>query len=110
MLNIMETFISKMVKEKNLIMFDEWDLLKMSENELLAFQETTKIFLKSKIIRLSNVISIFELFSNELTTLIDALDNPYQGAMGTSRSIEQLMVLKSVYIMMKAKLLNMSHR
>ena len=45
MLNAMATACEKDGNEIFLVISQEWDLLKMFANELLAFQEATEIFL-----------------------------------------------------------------
>ena len=62
MLNAMATACLKDGKGINLIMSEEWDLLTIFANELLAFQEATKMFYQSKAITTPNVTSIFDLF------------------------------------------------
>ena len=105
MLNAMATTCLKDGKEIFLIMSEEWDLLKILADKLLAFQEATEIFSQSKAITLPNVTSIFDLLLNQLNTSIVALGNPSQGVMGRPMSIEQSMALKVAYIVMKTKLI-----
>ena len=47
-----------------LIMSEEWDLLKIFADELLAFKEATEMFSQSKDITSPNVTSIFDLLLN----------------------------------------------
>ena len=78
-------------------MSEEWDLLKIFADELLAFKEATKIFSQSKAITSPNVTSIFDLLLNQLNTSIIALGNPFsrcdgkanehRAVNGTERSI-----------------------
>ena len=86
-------------------MLEEWDLLKIFVDELLAFKEATEMFSQSKAITSPNVTSIFYLLLNQLNTSIIALGNPSQGVMGRPMSIEQSMALKGAYTVMKTKLL-----
>ena len=86
-------------------MSEEWDLLKIFADELLAFKEATEMFSQSKAITLPNVTSIFDLLLNQLNTSIIVLGNPSQGVMGRPMSIEQSMTLKGTYTVMKTKLL-----
>ena len=104
-LNTMATTYLKGGKGISLIMSEEWDLLKIFADELLAFKEATKMFSQSKAITSSNVTSIFNLFLNQLNTSIIALGNPSQGVMGRRMSIEQSMALKGAYNVKKTKLL-----
>ena len=92
-------------KEIFLVTSKEWDLLKMFTNKILAFCEAIEIFFKSKSITSPNVTSAFDLLLNHLTTSIVVLENTCQDVVGKPMSIEQLMVLKGAYIVMKAKLL-----
>ena len=56
-----------MVEKENKVNFliedDEWELLKMFANELLAFRETTEVFSKSKSITLPNVSELYGLLT-----------------------------------------------
>ena len=104
-LNTMATTCFKDGKGIYLIMSEEWDLLKIFADELLAFKEATEIFSQSKAITSSNITSIFYLLLNQLNISIIALGNPSQGVMGRPMSIEQSMALKGAYIVMKTKLL-----
>ena len=105
MLNAMATTYLKYGKGICLNMSEEWDLLKIFADELLAFQEATEMFSQSKAITSPNVTSIFDLLLNQLNTSIVALGNPSQGVMGRQMSIEQSMALKGAYIVMKTQLL-----
>ena len=105
MLNAMPTTFQKDGKENFLVASQEWDLLKIFADELLAFWEATEIFCKSKSITSPNVTSIFDLLLNQLNTLIVVLENPCQDVVGRSMIIEQSMALKGAYNVMKAKLL-----
>ena len=51
-------------------MSEEWDLIKIFVDELLAFQEATEMFSQSKAITLPKVTSIFDLLLNQLNTSI----------------------------------------
>ena len=81
-------------------MSEEWNLLKIFSDELLAFQEATEMFSQSKAIT-----SIFDPLFNQLNTSIVALGNPSQGVMRRPMSIDQSMALKGTYTVMKIKLL-----
>ena len=48
-----------------LIEDDEWELLKMFADELLAFREATEVFSKSKSITLPNVSGLYGLLSQQ---------------------------------------------
>ena len=104
-LNAMAKSCLKDGKGISLIMSEEWDLLKIFADKLLAFQEATDMFSQSKTIISPNVPSIFDLLLNRLNTSIFALGNPSRGVMGRPMSIEQSMTLKGAYTMMKTKLL-----
>ena len=104
-LNIMATTCLKGSKGISVIMSEEWDLLKIFSDELLAFKEATEMFSQSKAITSPNVTSIFNLLLNQLKTSIIVLSNPSQGVMGRPMSIEKSMALKGVYTVMKTKLL-----
>ena len=104
-LNAMLTNCLKDGKGISLIMSEEWDLLKISIDELLAFQEATKMFSQSKAITSPNVTYSFDLLLNQLNTSIVALGDPSQGVMRRPMSIEQSMALKGAYTVMKTKLL-----
>ena len=104
-LNTMATTCLKGGKGISLIISEEWDLLKIFADELLAFKEATEMFLQSKAITSPNVTSIFDLLLNQLNTSIIALDNPSQGVMGRPMRREQAEALKGAYIVMKTKLL-----
>ena len=104
-LNTMATTCLKGGKGISLIMSEEWDLLQIFADELLAFKEATEMFSQSKAITSPNVTSFFDLFLNQLNTSIIALGNPSQGVMRRPMSIEQSMALKGAYTMMKTKLL-----
>ena len=86
-------------------MSEEWDLLKIFVDELLAFKEATEMFSQSKAITSPNVTSIFDLLLNQLNTSIIALGYHSQGLMGRRMSIEQSVALKGAYTVMKTKLL-----
>ena len=60
-LNTMTTTCLKGGKRISLIMSEEWDLLKIFADELLAFKEATEMFSHSKAITSPNVTSIFYL-------------------------------------------------
>ena len=77
----------------------------MFADELLAFREATEVIYKSKSITSPNVTSIFDLLLHQLNTLISMLENPSEDLVGRSMSIEQSMMLKGAYNVMKAKLL-----
>ena len=109
-LNTMATTCLKGGKGISLIISEEWDLLKIFADELLAFKEATEMFSQSKAITSPNVTFIFDLLLNQLNTSIIALGNPSQGVMGRPMSIEQAEALKGAYTVMKTKLLNTSHR
>ena len=81
-LNAMATTFLKDGKAISLIMSEEWDLLNIFADELLAFKEATEMFSQSKAITWSNVTSIFDHLLNQLNTSIIALGNPSQGVMG----------------------------
>ena len=104
-LNIMATTCLKGGKRISLIISEEWDLLKICEDELLAFKEATEMFSQSKAITSPNVTSIFDLLLNQLNTSIIALGNPSEGVTGKPMSIEQSMAPKGAYTVMKTKLL-----
>ena len=104
-LNAMATTCQKDGKELFFVTSQEWELLKMFADELLAFREATEIVCKSKSITSPNVTSIFDLLFNQLNTLIVVLENPSEDVMGRSMSIEQSMALKGAYNVIKAKLL-----
>ena len=104
-LNTMATTCLKGGKGISLIMSEEWDLLKIFADELLAFKEATEMFSQSKAITSPNVTSIFDLLLNQLNTSIIALGNPSQGVMGRQMSIEQSVALKGAYTVMKKNLL-----
>ena len=53
-------------KAKNLIEDEEWELLKMFADELLAFYEVTQVFSKSKSISSPNVSRPYELLVERL--------------------------------------------
>ena len=55
---------------KFLIEDDEWELLKMFADELLAFCEATEVFSKSKSITLPNVSRLYGLLIEQLDSLI----------------------------------------
>ena len=57
-------------KVKFLIKDDEWEVLKMFADELLAFREATEVFLKSKSITLPNVSGLYRLLNEQLDLLI----------------------------------------
>ena len=63
-LNAMATTCLKDGKGISLIMSEEWDLLKIFVDILLAFQEATEMFSQSKVITSPNVTSIFDLLLN----------------------------------------------
>ena len=69
-LNVMKTTCLKDGKRIYLIMSEQWDLLKIFADELLAFQEATEMFSQSKTITSPNVTSMFYLLLNQLNTLI----------------------------------------
>ena len=104
-LNTMATTCLKGGKGISLIMSEEWDLLKIFADELLAFKEATEMFSQSKAITSPNVTSIFDLLLNQLNTSFIAFGNPSRGMMGRPMSIEQSMALKGAYTVMKTKLL-----
>ena len=104
-LNVMATTCLKDCIGIYLIMSEEWDLLKILVDELLAFQEATEMFSQLRAITSPNVTSIFNLLLNQLNTPIISFSNPSQGVMGRTMSIEQSMTLKRAYNAMKAKLL-----
>ena len=104
-LNAMTTTCLKDGKGISSIMSEEWDLLMIFSDELLAFKEANEMFSQSKVITSPNVISIFDLLLNQLNTSIIALGNHSQGVMGRPMSIEQSMALKGAYTVMKTKLL-----
>ena len=79
----------------------------MFADELLAFREATEIVYKSKSITSPNVTSIFDLLLDQLNIQTVVLENPSEDVMGRSMSIEQSMVLKGAYNVMKAKLLKL---
>ena len=60
-LNAMATTFLTYGKRISLIMSEEWDLLKIFSDELLAFQEATEIFFQLKAIISPNIIFIFDL-------------------------------------------------
>ena len=93
-LNTMATTFLKGSKGISLIMSEEWDLLKIFADELLAFKEATEMFSQSKAIISPNVTSIFDLLFNQLNTSIIVLGNPSQGVMGRPMSVVQSMALK----------------
>ena len=109
-LNTMATTCLKGRKGISIIISEEWVLLKIFSDELLAFKEATEMFSQSKAITSPNVTSIFDLLLNQLNTSIIALGNPSQGVMGRPISIEQSMALKGAYTVMKKSYLNTSHR
>ena len=104
-LNAMATTCLKAGKGISLIMSEEWHLLNIFGDALLAFQEATKMFSQSKAMTLPNVNSTFDLLLNQLNTSIVALGNLSQGGMGRLMSIEQSMALARAYTAMKTKLL-----
>ena len=57
-------------KVKFLIEDDEWELLKIFSDELLAFLEATEEFSKSKSMTLSNVLGLYGLLVEQLDSLI----------------------------------------
>ena len=63
-LNTMATTWLKGGKGISLIISEEWDLLKIFADELLAFKEATEMFSQSKAITSPNVTSIFDLLLN----------------------------------------------
>ena len=69
-LNAMATTCLKDGKGISLNMSEEWDLLKIFVDELLAFKEATEMFSQSKAITSPNVTSIFDLSLNLLNTSI----------------------------------------
>ena len=104
-LNAMATTCQEDGKELFFVTSQEWELLKIFADELLAFREATEIVCKSKSITSPNDTSIFDLLLNQLNTLIAVLENPSEDVVGRSMSIEQSMALKGAYNVMKAKLL-----
>ena len=52
-----------------LIEDDEWELLKMFADELLAFREATEVFSNSKSITLPNVSGLYGLLIEQLNSL-----------------------------------------
>ena len=63
-------------KEKNLIEDEEWELLKMFADELLAFCEATQVFSKSKSITSPHVSGLYGILVERLDSLIFELDHP----------------------------------
>ena len=63
-LNAMATTSLKDGKGISLIMSEEWDLLKIFLDELIAFKKATKMFSQSKAITSPNVTYIFDLLLN----------------------------------------------
>ena len=104
-LNAMATTCQKDGKYIFLLTSQEWDLLKMFVDKLLAFWEATEIVCKSKSIPSLNVTSIFDLLLNQLNSSIVVLENSFQDLVGKPMSIEKSVGLKGAYIVMKAKLL-----
>ena len=87
-LNAMSKTFLQDGKGISLIMSKEWDLLKLFADELLAFQEATEMFSKSKAITTPNVTSIFYLLTNKLNTSIVIVGNHSQHLMGRPMRIE----------------------
>ena len=73
-----------------LIEDEEWELLKMFENELLAFREAIEVFYKSKSITSSNVFGFYGLLVQRLDSLM---------------SSDQAKALRRTYMVMKEKCL-----
>ena len=106
----MATTCLKDGKGISLIISEEWYLLKIFENEFLAFEEAAETFSLSKAVTSPNVASIFYLLLNQVNTSIVVLGNVSQGVMGKPMRIEQSMELKGAYIAMKTKLLKYEPR
>ena len=49
---------------------DEWELLKMFTNELMAFHEAIEVFSKSKSITLPNILGLYGLLVEQYNSLI----------------------------------------
>ena len=64
-------------KEKSVIEDEEYELLKMFADDLLAFREATQVFSKSKSITSSNVSGLYRLLVERLDSLIFALDHHF---------------------------------
>lgn len=84
---------------------EEWKLLKMFADELLAFRETSEVFCISQSISSSNVSSLYGLLVQQLESLIFDIDHPLQDLAGTTMSRDQAKVLRRAYNAMKEKLL-----
>ena len=88
-----------------LIEDEEWELLKMFADELLAFREATQVFSKSKSITSPNVSGLYGLLVEPLDSLIFELHHPLQDFTGTQMSNDQAKALRHAYMSMKEKLL-----
>ena len=64
-LNAMATTCKKDGKDLFFVTSQEWGLLKMFADEILAFREATEIVCRSKSITSPNVTSIFDLLLNQ---------------------------------------------
>ena len=92
-------------KEKFLIEDEEWELLKMFADELLAFREATRVFSKSKSITLPNVSGLYGLLVERLDSLIFEVDHHLQDFTRPKMSNDQEKALRCAYTVMKEKLL-----
>ena len=92
-------------KVKFLIEDEEWELLKMFADELLAFREATQVFSKSKSITSPNVSGLYGLLVERLDSLIFELYHPLQDFTGTKISNDKAKALRHAYTSMKEKLL-----
>ena len=92
-------------KENFLIEDEEWELLKMFPDELLAFREATQIFSKSKSITSPNVSGLYGLLVERLDSLIFELGHHLQDFTGPKMSNDQQKALRCAYRVMKEKML-----
>ena len=88
-----------------LIEDEEWELLKMFADELLAFREATQVFSKSKSITSPNVSGLYGLLVERLDSLIFELYHPLQDFTGTKISNDKAKALRHAYTSMKEKFL-----
>ena len=88
-----------------LIEDDEWELLNMFADELLAFREATEVFSKSKSITLPNVSGLYGLLIQQLDSLIFELSHHLQDLTRAKMSNDQAKTLRHVYTVMKEKLM-----
>ena len=97
-LKVMESDHLNTNKAKILIEDEEWKLLKMFADELLAFREATQVFSKSKSITSPNVSGLYGLLVERLDSLIFVLHHPLQDFTGTKMSNDQAKALRHIHV------------